>query len=142
MTGIQKPLEFLVADDDPNLRDVLGMVIEGEGGNVTAAFDGQDAIAKYDIKHPDVVFTDLNMPRMTGVDVVRYVKEKNPGGLVYAITGAEATVYYSTLLTQLKEAAPTGIIPKPFELDGLLSLIDGIKAYVSNPQGNPPQYRP
>src|SRR3989338_4768520 len=132
MADGQKPLEILVVDDDPSIRDMLSILIEDARGNVTTAFDGQDAIEKYDKGHYDVVFTDLSMPNGTGVDVVGHVTQTSPGTLVYVITAAEGVEQYVMLLTQLKELNPTDIIPKPFELEGFLSLIDRIKEYVSN----------
>ena len=56
----------LVTDDDPDLRDILRSILEGEGFQVLEASDGRAAIETVRLHHPDLLLLDYLMPHMTG----------------------------------------------------------------------------
>jgi DNA-binding NtrC family response regulator len=65
----------LVADDEKHQRDSLQLILEDEGYKVTVAADGREALARAAETHPEVVLTDLKMPGLSGMDVVRALQE-------------------------------------------------------------------
>ena len=62
---------LLVVDDEKHQRESLQMILEDEGYRVTAAADGRQALALAGETHPEVVLTDLKMPGLSGMDLVR-----------------------------------------------------------------------
>ncbi|MFN7989064.1 MAG: sigma-54 dependent transcriptional regulator [Thermoanaerobaculia bacterium] len=66
---------LLVVDDEKHQRESLQMILEDEGYRVTAAADGRQALALAGETHPEVVLTDLKMPGLSGMDLVRALAE-------------------------------------------------------------------
>src|SRR5215831_1911603 len=78
-------VRILVADDEPNLRRVLGAILVREGFEVTQAQDGEEALAAVE-GGVDVVITDLRMPRIDGMQVLRRMVAEHPDVPVIMIT--------------------------------------------------------
>jgi len=73
--------KILVADDDPEMRRIMALVLESYGYQVRTAQDGIEAMAKINEEEPDLVILDLLMPRMDGFDVCKRLEERrNQGG--------------------------------------------------------------
>ena len=66
--------KILVVDDEQGLRDVLSIMLKRAGYAVTAASDGDEAIAQVQKEIFDLVITDLKMPRVGGLEVLKAVK--------------------------------------------------------------------
>ena len=66
---------ILVVDDEKHQRESLQMILEDEGYRVTVAADGREALARAAEARPEVVLTDLKMPGLSGMDVVRSLHE-------------------------------------------------------------------
>jgi len=71
-----RQLRFLVVDDNEDIRDVFCRLIERAGHNASTAVDGQDAVEILQAETFDVMLLDLTMPRMSGVDVVRWLRAR------------------------------------------------------------------
>jgi DNA-binding NtrC family response regulator len=77
----QSPVHILVADDDRNIRKNLTMVLEAAGYKVDASVDGEDALTKCKERHYDIAFVDIQMPKISGLELLRYllaVRSKMP----------------------------------------------------------------
>ena len=70
-TGSVEPLKILVADDEPAMVGVIGAILGSAGHRIIAAYDGREAIRRFDEEHPDLVLLDLAMPGVDGADVCR-----------------------------------------------------------------------
>ncbi|HET9299341.1 MAG TPA: response regulator [Candidatus Polarisedimenticolaceae bacterium] len=68
------PRRILVVDDDPEIRSLTRLVLEGEGYLVDEAVDGEAAVARALGGDLDLVLLDVNMPRMTGWETLRVLK--------------------------------------------------------------------
>src|SRR5205085_110925 len=104
---------ILVADDEPNIRRVLEAMFTKDGYTVLTAENGKRAINLASANTIDVLISDLIMPDMTGVEVLRAVKELQPHCAALMITA------YGTIKTAV-EAMRLGAfnyIGKPFEMD-------------------------
>ncbi|MFH1777959.1 MAG: response regulator [Candidatus Omnitrophota bacterium] len=69
-----KQEQILIVDDDPDIRDVLKIVLEGEGYEVVEAADGVEALEKVHMHTPDLVVLDYKMPKMDGHEVCKILK--------------------------------------------------------------------
>jgi DNA-binding NtrC family response regulator len=77
----------LLVDDDPLVLAGFREILSREGYDVTAVFSGREAMDKMEERSFDVILTDLLMPRISGLDVVRFANEKNPDCVVIVVTG-------------------------------------------------------
>jgi CheY-like chemotaxis protein len=66
--------DILIVEDHPTMREAMRMVLEHEGFEIREAADGQAALAMVRDKLPDLMFLDLNIPGMSGSDVLRKLK--------------------------------------------------------------------
>ena len=66
---------ILIADDDPVVHESLGLYLESEGYEHQSAYDGQQALEMVESLHPDLMVLDLMMPKVTGIDVCRSVRQ-------------------------------------------------------------------
>ncbi|MFZ3115490.1 MAG: sigma-54 dependent transcriptional regulator [Syntrophales bacterium] len=107
--------QILIADDDLSMRQALAESLESCGFEVETAENGADALQKFQKGKFEVVVTDMRMPKMTGMDVLRGIKEISPQTPVILIT-AYGTV--KTAVEAMKEGAAEFIM-KPFSLDDL-----------------------
>jgi len=74
-----KELKVLMAEDEPDILRVMAKKIRSEGYDVLTARDGQEAWEKIQDEVPDVILLDINMPKLSGFDVLKKVRE-NPAG--------------------------------------------------------------
>jgi two-component system response regulator AtoC len=107
----REPLQILVADDEPNMRKVLRAMLEQDGLEVHEADDGQRALEVLQENHIDILITDLKMPKLDGMGLLKKVAEQYEGLPVIMIT-AHGTI--DTAVEALKLGAFDYII-KPFE---------------------------
>ena len=107
---------LLIVDDEKGIRDALAQVFEYEGQEVRVAEDGPDALLVANTFQPDMVFLDVKMPGMDGLEVLARLGDENPGSLVIMISG------HGTIDTAL-EATRRGaydFLEKPLDTDRLL----------------------
>jgi len=71
-------LKILMADDEPELLEVMSKKVREEGYIVITAQDGQEAWDKIQSDSPDIILLDLNMPKMSGFEVLRALREHPP----------------------------------------------------------------
>jgi two-component system response regulator AtoC len=103
--------QILVVDDEPNLRRVLRAQLERDGYDVHTAEDGEQAIALLRDNHLDLVITDLRMPKLDGMELLRRIVSSEDAVPVVMIT-AHGTV--DTAVEALKTGA-FDYITKPFD---------------------------
>ncbi len=84
MSAVRK---VLVVDDDPVVGQSFKRVLSGKGYAVITAADGYEAMAKLKAENYDLVFTDLRMPGMTGLEVAQRIKANQPWTPVVIVTG-------------------------------------------------------
>lgn len=111
--------KILITDDDGDLRELLTEAVKNWGYTVSVAKDGEEALRKLRMERYDIVITDLMMPVMDGLALLKRIKELDTEILVIIITG------YATIETAVKaiEAGAYDYIAKPFRLDELMIVI-------------------
>ena len=111
---------ILIADDDRDVRNILGSVLRQRGLDVSVAADGREAIEALAAQKFSVVILDLLMPEADGFDVLDALRHAEPKALpvVLVLTGAERPV-----VDRLDPQRIHGIVRKPFDPDDLASLV-------------------
>jgi len=94
---------ILVVEDDPSVRFAFSNVLEREGYDVSTANDGFDALLHLQQEIPDIIVSDLNMPQMSGFELLSVVRRRFPNVMAVAASGA----YTSS-------AVPEGVIADAF----------------------------
>jgi len=107
---------ILLVDDVKALRDAFSRMLSRAGHEVQVAGSGGEAIEIFDREKFDIVFTDLGMPEMSGWEVAKYVKEKNPDVPVILITGWGAQLDDQKAM----ESGVDRILAKPFTIKDIL----------------------
>ncbi|MDX1762797.1 MAG: response regulator [bacterium] len=111
MSG-EKPIGLLIVDDEKTSRYVLEQLLSSDGRKVRTARDGLEAKALLQEEPADLVLTDLNMPGMDGMALLRHVRTRFPRTLVIMVTGFASL---DSTLTAVEEGA-YDYITKPFKL--------------------------
>ena len=111
--------KILIVDDEQSMRDVLSIMLTRAGYTVTAASDGEEAIASLEKELFDLVITDLKMPKVGGLEILKAVKEASPESVVLIIT-AFATA--ESAVEAMKMGA-YDYLTKPFEVEEVQLII-------------------
>jgi len=117
---VNRAFSILAIDDEEQMLDGLKLNLQQSGYQVTTAKTGAEGLALFDGKDYDLVLSDLQLPDMEGLDVLRKIKEKQSSIEVIIISG------YGTV-NKAVEATKAGafhFVEKPFEFDTLQVLID------------------
>lgn len=106
---------ILIVDDEEDIRSVLADTVARWGYNPIVAKDGRDAIEKANAHPVDVVLTDLKMPRMDGIRLLKQLKEADEDTEVILFTGYPAV---ESAIEAMKEGAFDYLV-KPIDIDEL-----------------------
>jgi two-component system nitrogen regulation response regulator NtrX len=110
---------ILVVDDEPGIRSALGQLLEYEGYDVRTAPGAVEGLAEYERFRPHLVFMDIKMAGLDGLEALRQLKQTDPGALVVMISG-HATIKTAVEATQ---AGAYDILEKPLDTDRILVLL-------------------
>jgi CheY-like chemotaxis protein len=102
----------LVVDDEEPIRDILREALESVGHRVMTANDGREALRLYQARRPNVVVTDIVMPRRSGIDLVLELSRLSPSPVVIAISGVTGKAF----LDAACEANVSRTFVKPFDV--------------------------
>jgi two-component system, OmpR family, response regulator len=107
------PINVLVVDDEAVLAEMVSMALRYEGWNIATAGDGAAALDSARSQRPDVVVLDVMLPDMSGLDVLRKLREQNPQLPVLLLTAKDAVEDRIAGLT----AGGDDYVTKPFSLE-------------------------
>ncbi|HNM10983.1 MAG TPA: response regulator transcription factor [Mycobacterium sp.] len=107
------PISVLVVDDESVLAEMVSMALRYEGWNIATAADGAAAIAAARAERPDVVVLDVMLPDMSGLDVLRRLREQHPRLPVLLLTAKDAVEDRIAGLT----AGGDDYVTKPFSIE-------------------------
>jgi DNA-binding NtrC family response regulator len=120
MADRKEKLKILVVDDDEDLRELIVQIFDSAEFETFSAKNGREAFRIFETTKLDVVLSDVRMPEMDGVNLLKRIKEKNnilP--VVFLITG------YSDLNPEeAKKYGAVGLVTKPFDRDSLMIAIE------------------
>ena len=112
--------KILVVDDEPEFRHILAKVLTEMGNEVSTASSGRQALAKIRENPPDILFLDIKMPQMSGLECLRRLSKLRRKLVVVVMTG------YADI-ESAREAMRLGadeFISKPFDIDDLKRLVN------------------
>ena len=107
---------ILVIDDNAAIRELLRIVLEGEGYEVIEAADGAEGLQRYQAAPTDLVITDLQMPGMDGLELLMALQRMVPTPVLMAISGDRDA------LTQARKFTPH-TFAKPLLLEQVLAAV-------------------
>lgn len=112
-----RPVRVLVVDDDKEHREALGRILSREGYAVILAADGREALEIVSRDAVELVITDLRMPDLTGMDLLRQVKAIRPETAVLLVTAfGESATYMAAMNLGAAE-----YLNKPFRREEILA---------------------
>jgi len=79
--------QILIVDDEPAIRTTLGSLLVSAGYDVTMADNGVSAVSQLTKTIPDLIVTDLNMPLMSGIELISHVRSRYPSISIIAMSG-------------------------------------------------------
>ena len=117
--------KLLVVDDEESIREFLEIMLKKEGYEVTLAEDGQKAKDLLLKKSFDLIISDLQMPNVTGIELLKHVRESYPETVFMMITAFGTT---ETAVDAMKMGA-YDYLTKPFKIDEVkLNIINALRA--------------
>jgi signal transduction histidine kinase/DNA-binding response OmpR family regulator len=119
-TEIETRARVLVVDDEPSVVDVLREFLSGEGYEVSVASSGEEALRLIPELRPDIILTDINLPGLSGLEVMRFAKSVDPEVAVIVVTGYASA---STAIDALRQGA-YDYVTKPFDLDDVHQIVE------------------
>jgi len=117
---VKSTITILVVDDEAMIRNLLEKILTKEGYKILLAKDGQEALEIINAKKVDMIVSDMKMPRMSGLDLLKSVKKDRPEIGVVIMTG------YGDTYT-VKDALLLGAdeyITKPFKSYEMLMIVE------------------
>ena len=112
---------ILIVDDSETVRQVLQLALGNAGYKVVEAEDGFDALAKLSVAQIDMLITDLNMPNMDGLELIKKVREE--GNQRFTPIVMLTTESSEEKKKAGREAGASGWIVKPFKPEQLLKVV-------------------
>jgi two-component system response regulator PilR (NtrC family) len=112
--------QILIVDDEQSMLDFLTLMLQKEGYDIITANDGAKAKEFIKKEKLDLIISDIKMPDIDGIELLKYIKEINPGATVILITAYAST---KTAIQALKLGA-YDYISKPFDIDELKIIIE------------------
>ena len=105
----------LIVDDEPDLRELLRLELEGHGWQVEEAANGRDAWRLLQSRDVDVVLTDLRMPGGSGLELVEKLRERGaPPPEIFLMSA-----YGDVSLEQTRSLGAHPLLAKPFDFEGV-----------------------
>ncbi|MGH8134258.1 MAG: response regulator [Steroidobacteraceae bacterium] len=122
----------LVVDDETEVGEVIRRVLERAGFTVFVTSNATSALEAVEDREPDVVITDVIMPRVHGVELIKTLRERHPRIRVIAISGGGSfgplsykpdAISTHAFLAAAREAGAEEVLTKPFDMADLLAAI-------------------
>jgi len=109
----------LVIDDEPSIADALKVILLDGGYRVRVSMSGREALEKLGKWRFDLVITDVRLPDISGLDVLRHLRQRHPDSTVIIITAH----YTPEMADESMALGASGVLAKPFSPSDLLTMI-------------------
>ena len=120
---VKNDLSILVVDDEPIVRDLVSKWMQHLGCRVVATASGEECLARVGNETFDLVFLDLMMPTLNGVETLAEIKKIAPKLPVVIITA----YFESKLMEDALALGPLTIVKKPLDRDRLEALVESVR---------------
>jgi DNA-binding NtrC family response regulator len=119
---MSQTVKVLVVDDDKKIRTLLLDTLSALGYKTIGARDGEEALALLEKQKPDMVISDIKMPKLNGLSLLRNIKNKDPKIPVLMITGYNFTYTKD----QAIDNGADGFLAKPFRISKIEELMQSV----------------
>lgn len=116
-----QPLTILVVDDEPAMVGAMGALLGRAGHRIVAAYDGDEALRRFEADSPDLVLLDLSMPGRDGAEVCRAIRAQSAAPII-VVTGERD----GASLVDLLDLGADDYVSKPFRSEELLARIRAV----------------
>ncbi len=128
MLKIKKQLDILVVDDQPGVRYLLDVIITDLKHGVRLAQNGLEAVEAVKAKKPDLIFMDVRMPQMDGIEALGIIKNISPKTEVVIMTAYVSDEIEQVVLNK----GAICCLSKPFDVDTIINFINEFSSNISN----------
>ncbi len=115
--------KILIIEDDAEVRTLIQRLLEKEGYDVQVAENGVDGIEAFRAGSPDVVITDLLMPRQDGIETIKEIRGIDAETKILAISGGGLPYSPKTHLKRARDVGAQETLAKPFAPSDLLNAV-------------------
>jgi two-component system, chemotaxis family, chemotaxis protein CheY len=116
-SGPTRRSQVLVVDDDPDILEALGEILDAEGFQSHRARNGREALERARVVRPDLVLLDLLMPVMDGLEFLHRLRAQGTAPPVLLLSADRS------IPVRARELGAAGFLSKPFDLVELLALV-------------------
>jgi DNA-binding response OmpR family regulator len=118
MSDERGKVRVLLVDDDPEIREAVGWLLEDEGYDVVTAADGQQALDCVSDARPDLILLDIGLPILTGEEVAAELRAQSIAPPPIVVMTAAGSV-----VDKSRRVGAVGYVAKPFDLDHLVHVV-------------------
>src|SRR3989339_697598 len=130
-------MKVLVVDDNRQLASIIQETLEDDGLDVRSANDGVDGYSTYLSFKPDIVITDIQMPRENGLEMMGHIRAHDP--MIKTIYMSGDIAPYRPHLVEERKKYRVSFFEKPFSLESLKRMVWGAAAGLLEESGWRPQ---
>lgn len=127
LTEQTKKLTAMVVEDEVVANDLLSSTFKNFFADVTSAYNGAEALRMYEKVNPDIVFVDIIMPEIDGIELARRIRSINPSQIIIVISA-------SNDIQKISESIEVGVnsfIQKPIDTKKILEMLQNITSLVA-----------
>ncbi len=127
LTGHTKKLSAMIVEDEKVANELLSSTFKNFFSDVHSCFNGEEALETYNKKQPDVVFVDIVMDGMDGIELSRKIRKINPTQIIIVISA-------SNDIEKISESIEVGVnsfIQKPIDTKKIIELLSSVVSMVS-----------
>ncbi|MHC3994524.1 response regulator [Sulfurimonas sp. HSL-1656] len=122
LTEETKKMSAMVVEDEAVANELLSSTFKNFFKDVTSAFNGKEALELFKEKKPDIVFVDIIMPEMDGIELARKIREMNPQQMVVVISASNDIQKISETI----EIGVNSFIQKPIDTKKIIELLQNV----------------
>ena len=117
-------MKVLIVDDNQEIASIVQTILEDEGFEIRTAMDGEKGFQVFLEFDPDIIITDIQMPRESGIELMKHIRGFNP--LVKNIYMSGDLRSFWPLLEEEREKYSVSLLEKPFSRDELMGLVSEV----------------
>lgn len=123
MMQAMEPAKILVIEDNIDSRDILSKLLRMSGYDVISASDGETGLDMATDQKPDLIITDINMPKMDGIEFVKRIRTDTALGETPVLV---VTAFGINVAREAVEAGANASAEKPFDFDKFLATVENL----------------
>ncbi|MBI4298659.1 MAG: response regulator [Chloroflexi bacterium] len=116
---------ILIIEDDPLIAQILKEMVKQKGYESCISLGSQQGLDEFDSDNYNIVFMDLSMPCISGWELCKSIKAKNPAVIAVLITGWDITLFRE----QIEESAVDCVLSKPFQQREVTAILERASAH-------------